>query len=145
GLSLLFGRLGDIYGRRRLFVGGLALLVLASLLGGISTGPLLLLAARALQGIATAMTAPAALALLITAFADDRQRAPVLGVNGTVLWGCFPVGALAGGMLFDVLSWRWFFLINVPFALAIVFLPPFFFPAGRSPESVRLDIPGALL
>jgi MFS family permease len=143
GLSLLFGRLGDIYGRRRLFVGGLALLALASLLGGISTGPLLLLAARALQGIATAMTAPAALALLITAFADDRQRARVLGLNGTLLSGGFTVGALAGGMLVDVLSWRWAFLINVPFALAILVLTPFVIPAGRSLESVRLDVPGA--
>src|SRR5499426_2031453 len=143
GLSLLFGRLGDIYGRRRLFVIGLALLTVASLLGGIATGPTLLLAARALQGIATAMTAPAALALLITAFADDRQRARVLGLNGTLLSGGFTVGALAGGMLVDVLSWRWAFLINVPFALAILALTPFVVPAGRSPESVRLDIPGA--
>jgi MFS family permease len=143
GLSLLFGRLGDIYGRRRLFVGGLALLALASLMGGIATGPLLLLGARALQGIATAMTAPAALALLITAFADDRQRARVLGLNGTLLSGGFTVGALAGGLLVDVLSWRWAFLINVPFALAILVLTPFVIPAGRSLERVRLDIPGA--
>ncbi len=143
GLSLLFGRLGDIYGRRRLFVEGLALLALASLMGGIATGPLLLLGARALQGIATAMTAPAALALLITAFADDRQRARVLGLNGTLLSGGFTVGALAGGLLVDVLSWRWAFLINVPFALAILVLTPFVIPAGRSLERVRLDIPGA--
>jgi MFS family permease len=143
GLSLLFGRLGDIYGRRRLFGGGLALLALASLLGGIATGPLLLLAARALQGIATAMTAPAALALLITAFTDDRQRARVLGLNGTLLSAGFTVGALAGGTLVDVLSWRWAFLINVPFALAILLRTPFVIPAGRSLESVRLDIPGA--
>lgn len=144
GLSLLFGRLGDIYGRRRLFVGGLALLALASLMGGIATGPLFLLGARALQGIATAMTAPAALALLITAFADDRQRARVLGLNGTLLSGGFTVGALAGGLLVDVLSWRWAFLINVPFALAILVLTPFVIPAGRSPERIRLDIPGAV-
>jgi MFS family permease len=143
GLSLLFGRLGDIYGRRRLFVGGVALLALASLLGGIATGPSLLLAARALQGVATAMTAPAALALLITAFADDRQRARVLGLNGTLLSGGFTVGALAGGMLVDVLSWRWAFLINVPFALAILVLTPFVISGGRSLESVRLDVPGA--
>jgi MFS family permease len=143
GLSLLFGRLGDIYGRRRLFVGGLALLALASLLGGVSTGPLLLIAARALQGIATAMTAPTALALLITAFADDRQRARVLGLNGTLLSGGFTVGALAGGMLVDVFGWRWAFLINVPFAFAILVLTPFVIPAGRSRESVRLDVPGA--
>lgn len=144
GLSLLFGRLGDIYGRRRLFVGGLALLALASLMGGLATGPLLLLGARALQGIATAMTAPAALALLITTFADDRQRARVLGLNGTLLSGGFTVGALAGGLLVDVLSWRWAFLINVPFALAILVVTPFVIPAGRSLERVRLDIPGAV-
>src|SRR5262249_6272756 len=145
GLSLLFGRLGDIYGRRRFFVGGLALLAAASLLGGIATDPTLLLAARALQGIATAMTAPAALALLITAFADGRQRARVLGLNGTLLSGGFTVGALAGGLLVDVLSWRWAFLINVPFALAILRLIPFVIPRGRSLERVRLDIPGAAL
>ena len=143
GLSLLFGRLGDIYGRRRTFAAGLALLALASLLGGVATGPALLLGARALQEIATAMTAPAALALLITAFADDRQRARVLGLNGTLLSGGFTVGALAGGMLVGVLSWRWAFLINVPFALVILALTPFVVPAGRSPEGVRLDIPGA--
>src|SRR5262245_4159066 len=128
GLSLLFGRLGDIYGRRRLFALGLALLALASLIGGIATGPLLLLGARALQGIATAMTAPAALALLITTFADDRQRARVLGLNGTLLSGGFTVGALAGGLLVEVLRWRWAFLIDVPFALAILVLTPLSFP-----------------
>ena len=143
GLSLLFGRLGDIYGRRRMFVAGLALLALASLLGGIATGSTLLLGARALQGIATAMTAPAALALLITAFADNGQRARVLGLNGTLLSGGFTVGALAGGMLVGVLSWRWAFLINVPFALVILALTPFVVPAGRSSEGVRLDVPGA--
>jgi MFS family permease len=143
GLSLLFGRLGDIYGRRRMFVAGLALLALASLLGGIATGSALLLGARALQGIATAMTAPAALALLITAFADNGQRARVLGLNGTLLSGGFTVGALAGGMLVGVLSWRWAFLINVPFALVILALTPFVVPAGRSSEGVRLDVPGA--
>jgi MFS family permease len=143
GLSLLFGRLGDIYGRRRLFVGGLALLAAASLLGGVSTGPAFLLTARALQGVATAMTAPAALALLIIAFADDSQRARVLGLNGTLLSGGFTVGALGGGMLVGVLSWRWAFLINVPFALAILALTSLVIPADRSLERVRLDIPGA--
>jgi MFS family permease len=77
GLSLLFGRLADLYGRRCIFSGGLALLAVASLLGGISTGSTLLLIARTLQGVATAMTAPAASALLITTFTDQGQRAPV--------------------------------------------------------------------
>jgi MFS family permease len=143
GMSLLFGRLGDLYGRRRLFVTGLALLAAASLLGGVSTGPAMLLAARALQGTAAAMTAPAALALLITAFADDRQRARVLGLNGTLLSGGFTVGALVGGTLVGMLSWRWAFLINVPFALAILGVTLVVVPAGCSPKSVLLDVPGA--
>jgi MFS family permease len=143
GLSLLFGRLGDLYGRRRIFLIGLFLLTAASLLGGISTEPALLLAARALQGVASAMTAPAALSLLITTFADEKQRARVLGLNGSLLSGGFTVGALVGGMLVGVLSWRWAFLINVPLALVILALTLFVVPAGLSRENVRLDIPGA--
>ena len=143
GLSLLFGRLSDLYGRRRTFLIGLFLLTAASLLGGISTEPALLLAARALQGVASAMTAPAALSLLITTFADEKQRARVLGLNGSLLSGGFTVGALVGGMLVGVLSWRWAFLINVPVALVILALTLFVVPAGLSRENVRLDIPGA--
>ncbi|MBO0719120.1 MAG: MFS transporter, partial [Rhizobiales bacterium] len=143
GLSLLFGRLGDLYGRRHIFLIGLFLLTAGSLLGGISTEPALLLAARALQGVASAMTAPAALSLLITTFADEKQRARVLGLNGSLLSGGFTVGALVGGMLVGVLSWRWAFLINVPVALVILALTLFVVPAGLSRENVRLDIPGA--
>jgi MFS family permease len=143
GLSLLFGRLGDLYGRRRIFLTGLSLLTAGSLLGGVSTEPALLLAARALQGVASAMTAPPALSLLITTFADERQRARVLGLNGSLLSGGFTVGALVGGMLVGGLSWRWAFLINVPVALVILMLTLFVVPTGRSRENVRLDIPGA--
>jgi len=143
GLSLMFGRLGDLYGRRRIFLTGLMLLATASLLGGASTGPAMLLTARALQGMAAAMTAPAALSLLITAFSDERQRARVLGLNGSLLSGGFTFGALAGGTLVGVLSWRWAFLINVPVALMIVVLTLIVVPPARSPEGVRLDVPGA--
>jgi MFS family permease len=143
GLSLMFGRLGDLYGRRRIFLTGLMLLATASLLGGVSTGPAMLLTARALQGMAAAMTAPAALSLLITAFSDERQRARVLGLNGSLLSGGFTFGALAGGTLVGVLSWRWAFLINVPVALMIVVLTLIVVPPARSTEGVRLDVPGA--
>jgi MFS family permease len=143
GLSLLFGRLGDLYGRRRIFLVGLSLLAAASLLGGVSTGPALLLAARVLQGVASAMAVPAALSLLITTFADERQRAWVLGLNGSLLSAGFTVGAIAGGMLVGVLSWRWAFLINVPVALAVFALTPAVVPAVRAPAGVRLDVPGA--
>lgn len=144
GLSLLCGRLGDLYGLRRMFLIGLTLLAGSSLLGGITTEPVLLLTARALQGVATAMTGPAALALLITSFADERQRARVLGLNGALLSGGFTFGALAGGMLVGVLSWRWAFLINVPIAILILALTPFVVPAARRRSHVHLDIPGAL-
>jgi MFS family permease len=143
GLSLLFGRLGDLYGRRRIFLIGLSLLAAASFLGGVSTVPALLLAARALQGVASAMAVPAALSLLITTFADERQRAWVLGLNGSLLSAGFTVGAIAGGTLVGVLSWRWAFLINVPVALAILALTPVVVPAGHSPTGARLDVPGA--
>ncbi|MBV9555036.1 MAG: MFS transporter [Alphaproteobacteria bacterium] len=144
GLSLLFGRLGDLYGRRGIFLAGLSLLVAASLLGGVSTEPTSLLVARTLQGIASAMTVPVALSLLITTFADERRRAWVLGLNGSLLSGGFTVGAIVGGMLVGVLSWRWAFLINVPCALAILAVTPIVVPAGRSSDSVRLDVPGAI-
>jgi MFS family permease len=143
GLSLLFGRLGDLYGRRRIFLTGLTLLAAASLLGGVSTGPAMLLTARALQGMAAAMTAPAALSLLITTFSDERQRARVLGLNGSLLSGGFTFGALAGGTLVGVLSWRWAFLINAPVALMILVLTLIVVPPARSTEGVRLDVPGA--
>src|ERR1700742_503486 len=132
GLSLLFGRLGDLYGRRRIFLTGLVLLTAASLLGGVSTEPAPLLASRALQGVASAMTVPAALSLLITTFTDEKQRTQVLGLNGSLLSGGFTVGALVGGMLVGVLNWRWAFLINVPVALMILTLTLFAVPAGRS-------------
>jgi MFS family permease len=93
--------------------------------------------------VASAMTASPALSLLITTFADERQRARVLGLNGSLLSGGFTVGALVGGMLVGVLSWRWAFLINVPVALVILMLTLFVVPTGRSRENVRLDIPGA--
>lgn len=144
GLSLLFGRLADLYGRHLLFLLGLALLAASSLMGGLATGPVTLLAARALQGAATAMTAPAALSLLITTFADERQRARVLGLNGALLSAGFTVGALAGGLLVGALSWHWTFLINVPFALVILALAPFVIPTAHTPEDVKLDVPGAI-
>ncbi len=143
GLALLFGRLGDLFGRKGMFLTGLAILAVASLLGGIATNPVLLLGARALQGVAAAATAPAALSLLITSFTDKRLRARMLGLNGALLSGGFTVGALAGGLLVGTLSWRWAFLINVPVAIAILVVAPFVVPASRAPEGVRLDVAGA--
>ena len=144
GCSLLFGRIADLYGRRRLFLTGILLLALSSTIGGFATSATPLLIARALQGFATAMATPAALSLLITTFSDDKQRARVLGINGALLSGGFTVGALVGGALVGVLSWRWAFLINVPVALLILVITPFVVPATRTPADVKLDVPGAI-
>jgi MFS family permease len=144
GFTLLFGRIADLFGRRRLFLVGIALLAVSSLVGGFATSPAMLLTARVLQGFATAITLPAALALLITEFSDEKQRARVLGFNGALLSGGFTVGALVGGTLVGVLSWRWAFLINVPMAVLILVATPFVVRASRGPAGVKLDVPGAV-
>lgn len=144
GFTLLFGRIADLYGRRLMFLTGIVLLTLASILGGLADSPALLMAARALQGFATAIATPAALSLLITSFSDDRQRAQVLGWNGAILSGGFVVGSLIGGALVDVLGWRWAFLINVPVALLILVATPFLVRASKAPQGVKLDVPGAV-
>jgi len=143
GFTLLFGRIADLFGRRHMFFIGIALLALASVLGGFATSPEILLTARALQGFATAIATPAALALLITSFSDERQRARVLGLNGALLSGGFTVGALVGGALVSALSWRWAFFINVPVAVLILAVAPFVLRASSAPAGVRLDLPGA--
>lgn len=144
GFTLLFGRIADLFGRRRMFFIGIGLLAIASVIGGLATSPGVLLAARALQGFATAIATPAALALLITSFSDDGQRARLLGLNGALLSGGFTVGALVGGALVSVLGWRWAFFINVPVALLILAVAPFVLRASSAPAGVRLDLPGAV-
>lgn len=144
GFTLLFGRIADLFGRRRIFLTGMALLTASSLAGGFATSAGLLLTARTLQGFATAIASPAAMSLLITSFSDDRPRARILGLNGTLLVSGFTVGALAGGTLVGLLSWRWAFLINVPVAAGILVATPFLVPPSRAPAHVKLDVPGAV-
>jgi MFS family permease len=144
GFTLLFGRIADMFGRRRMFLVGIALLAVSSLVGGFATSPAMLLTARVLQGLATAIATPAALSLLVTTFSDEKQRARVLGLNGALLSGGFTVGALAGGAVVGVLSWRWAFLINVPVALVILVATPIVVRASSAPAGVKLDVPGAV-
>ncbi len=143
GFSLVCGRLADMIGRRRMFRCGLALLVAASLLGGVAANPELLLTARVLQGFATAMTLPAALSLLTTSFAEGTARDRVLGLNGALLSGGFTVGSLAGGTLVDLLSWRAAFFVNVPVAVVIWLVTPWLISESTRPDRRRLDLPGA--
>lgn len=144
GFTLLFGRLADLFGRRRLFLSGLVLLAGASLLGGFAANPEMFLTARALQGFATAMTLPAALSMLTTTFTEGSIRDRVLGLNGALLSGGFTVGALVGGALVSLMGWRAAFFINVPVAVVLLALTPFVISESTLPDRVKLDLPGAV-
>ncbi|MEU9402195.1 MFS transporter [Streptomyces sp. SID4985] len=145
GFTLLFGRVADLFGRRRLFLGGLAVLAVASLAGGLATSPEVLLAARVLQGLATAAVTPAGLSLLTTSFPEGPLREKALGLNGALMSAGFTTGAILGGVLTDLLSWRWAFFVNVPVALAVLLVAPAVIGESRdSGERPRLDLPGAL-
>lgn len=124
GLLLLGGRAGDILGRRRVFVFGVLLFALASLLGGLSQNSGQLLAARALQGAGGAIASPTALALITTTFTEGPARNRAFGVFAAVSAGGGAIGLLAGGILVEWLDWRWVFFVNVPIALLIVLATP---------------------
>ncbi|MFB7454372.1 MFS transporter [Streptomyces sp. NPDC056194] len=144
GFTLLFGRVADLVGRRRLFLGGMALLGVSSLAGGLATGPGTLMAARVAQGLATAAVTPAGLSLLTASFPEGPLRARALGLNGALMSAGFTTGAILGGVLTDLLSWRWAFLVNVPVALAVLLVAPAVLKESRPAVRPRLDVPGAI-
>ena len=126
GLLLLGGRAGDILGRRRMFIAGILIFTLASFLGGLATSSAWLLAARALQGVGGAITAPTALALITTNFAEGPERNRAFGVFGAVAGAGGAIGLLAGGMLTSWLSWRWVLFVNVPIGVLLASLAPLY-------------------
>lgn len=144
GFTLLMGRVADVAGRRRMFLIGMALLGAGSLAGGLATAPELLLIARVAQGLATAIVVPAALALLLSAFPEGRARDRALGLNGSLMAAGFTTGAILGGLLTDLLSWRWAFLINVPIAVAVLIIAPAVLRESRAARRTTLDVPGAI-
>lgn len=144
GFTLLFGRIADLLGRKRLFIGGMVLLGLSSALGGLAHSPEVLLTARVLQGLATAAVTPAGLALLTTAFKEGPLRERALGLNGALMSAGFTAGAVLGGLLTDLLSWRWAFFINVPVAALVVVLAPSVIADSRPAGRPKLDVPGAM-
>ena len=135
GALLLGGRLGDLLGRRRLFVAGLAVFGASSLLCGLAWSEASLIAFRAVQGLGGAMLAPAALALLMTTFAEGRERNAALGIYGAAAGSGAAVGVLLGGVLTSYLSWPWIFFINVPVALVAIALDAA--PAAGEPGRQR--------
>ncbi|CAL9615272.1 putative MFS-type transporter EfpA [Streptomyces sp. enrichment culture] len=142
-LLLLGGRMGDLWGRRRVLQLGIAVFIIASLVGGLGQNVTMLVVARAVQGIGAALTAPNALALIATTFPDRRMRDLALSLYGAMSALGIVVGLLLGGVLTDLLNWRWVFFINIPFGLLVLVGSRTLVAAGRHPG--RVGTVGAVL
>jgi EmrB/QacA subfamily drug resistance transporter len=143
GLLLLGGRAGDILGRRRVFIAGIILFSVASLLGGFATTQAWLLAARALQGVGGAIVAPTALSLITTTFPEGPPRNRAMGVYAAMSIGGAAVGLIVGGLLTTYLSWRWVLFVNVPIGVVVALTAPR--ALAESPRRRgRFDLPGAI-
>jgi EmrB/QacA subfamily drug resistance transporter len=145
GLLLLGGRVADLLGRRRLFIGGLVVFTAASLASGLAWSESVLIGARALQGFGAALITPAALSILTTTFTEGKERNTALGAWGAV--GAFGAvaGVLLGGILTSALSWHWIFYVNVPVGVLGLALAPFFLTESRDARAKSFDVPGAVL
>jgi EmrB/QacA subfamily drug resistance transporter len=144
GFLLLGGRLGDLFGHRRLFLIGVSIFTLASLGCGIASSQGMLVAARAVQGVGGAIVSAVALSLLMTLFTEQADRAKAMGVFGFVLSGGGVIGVLAGGILTDLLSWHWIFLVNLPVGVLVYFLSLRLLPAHGPTATGRVDVAGAI-
>src|SRR5436305_4498361 len=145
GFLLLGGRLGDLFGHRRLFLLGIGLFTLASIACGLSTSQGLLVGARAVQGLGGAVVSAVGLSLMMSLFTEPAERAKAMGVFGFVMAGGGSIGVLLGGVLTDLLNWHWIFLVNVPVGVAVVLLSLRLLPTARAAAaSRRLDVAGAV-
>lgn len=145
GCLLLGGRLGDLYGQRRMFLAGLVVFTLASLACGLAQSQAMLIAARAVQGLGGAVVSAVSLSLIMNLFTAPGERARAMGVYGFVCAGGGSIGVLLGGLLTSSLSWHWIFLVNLPigvavYAMCVALLPRTHAPAGTA----RLDVAGAI-
>jgi EmrB/QacA subfamily drug resistance transporter len=143
GLLLLGARAGDLLGQRRMFLTGIAVFTLASLLGGLAPNAGVLLAARGIQGLGGALASPTALALLMTQFREGRERTKALGMYLVVSIGGSAVGLMAGGMLVAWASWRWIFIVNIPIGIGLLLLSRLALPDSVRTRG-RFDLAGAL-
>jgi len=144
GFLLLGGRLGDLYGRRRLFLAGITLFTLASVVCGLSGSQVVLVAARAVQGLGGAVVSAIALSLIMNLFSEPAERAKAMGIYGFVCAGGGSLGVLAGGALTSVLSWHWVFLVNVPIGVAVYAFCASLLERESGQAREPLDIWGAL-
>lgn len=146
GLLMLAGRLGDLYGRRRILLLGLSVFVASSVVCGFAQDDIMLIVARFVQGAGGAMTTSVILATVVTMFTEPDERAKAIGFSTFVASSGLVIGLLAGGFLTQVLSWRWVFFVNVPLGITILFLAHRYVPDSRGHRTSRsLDVAGAVL
>src|SRR5881409_769580 len=144
GFLLLGGRAADLLGRRRLFLAGIVLFTLSSLLAGLAWSEGSLIGARALQGLGAAIITPAALSILTTTFVEGRERNIALGAWGAVGGFGAAAGVLLGGVLTDALSWSWIFFVNVPVGVTAFILAPILLNESRDARVKSFDVPGGV-
>ena len=145
GFLLLGGRAADLLGRQRLFVAGVALFTVASLLNGFAPNAGTLVAGRALQGLGAALVSPAALSIVMTTFAEGKERTRALGIWSAIAAGGGAVGLVLGGLLTDTLSWRWVFFINLPVGIAAILAAVRYIPESRAEKRpATADVGGAV-
>ncbi len=145
GFLLLGGRLGDLFGHRRLFLTGIALFTLASLACGLAATQWFLIAARGIQGIGGAVVSAVALSLMMTLFTEPAERAKAMGVFGFVAAGGGSIGVLLGGLLTNAFDWHWIFLVNLPVGVAVCALSLILLPPARNQAAAgHLDVAGAV-
>ncbi|MGC3029971.1 DHA2 family efflux MFS transporter permease subunit, partial [Burkholderia sp. DN3021] len=145
GCLLLGGRLGDLYGQRRMFLAGLVVFTLASLACGLAQSQAMLIAARAVQGLGGAVVSAVSLSLIMNLFTEPGERARAMGVYGFVCAGGGSIGVLLGGLLTSSLSWHWIFLVNLPIGIAVYAMCVALLPRMRAPAgTARLDVAGAV-
>src|SRR5215831_18555230 len=130
GFLLLGGRLGDLFGQRRMFLAGIALFTVASIVCGLSTSQGMLIAARAVQGVGGAVASAVSLSLMLSLFTEPADRAKAMGLFGFVASGGGSIGVVLGGVLTDSINWHWILLVNVPIGVAVVLLALRLLPGG---------------
>ena len=145
GFLLLGGRLGDLYGHRKLFLAGIVSFTVASLICGLSNSQEMLVIARAVQGLGGAVVSAVALSLIMVLFTAPGDRAKAMGVFGFVMSGGGTLGVLLGGVLTDVLSWHWIFLINIPIGVGVFIATLSLLPSVDTEGKGRLDLGGAVI
>jgi len=147
GLLLLGGRLGDVFGRRRMFLVGVVIFGIASAVCGLAPNPTVLVVSRFLQGVGEALAAPAAFGLIALTFTDSKERAKAIGFFGGISGVAGTMGPILSGMLVEYASWRWIFFLNIPIALIAILLVPRMISStsGLTLSRTGVDVPGAVL